>query len=294
MFQQSKKTAQDNVFAARTHRDDHITEEALIGPIMAKDLLVGNTGNRKVRDQHVKNLARAISLGRWVKNPSPIVKTESGKLLDGQHRLHAVLMSGEPIRSAIVTVPDHAAEEIFQVLDQGTPRNVADALRVDRTVTQPILYLLRSSYKIIKPAPDDVKIFIDSELGDLLIELQDRVKPKGRYFTNPTFRAACIIAILSKKVDKETAFGCYHNLCHLTPSEWHKIFSIFYKQMVETAGGKQNGRSLHNDVFMRALYCFINLDANLSTIRISDGFRNSIVHIVADALRRATDENLAL
>ena len=66
----------------------------LVTPAMAMDWLDNaNTSNRKVSDAHVQRLARDMTSGEWKLTHEGIAFDPSGILLDGQHRLWAVVMS---------------------------------------------------------------------------------------------------------------------------------------------------------------------------------------------------------
>lgn len=57
--------------------------------------------NRKVSQAHVQTLVREMLGGRWSLNGETITFSQNGELLDGQHRLHAVMQSGCTIQSLV-------------------------------------------------------------------------------------------------------------------------------------------------------------------------------------------------
>ena len=67
----------------------------MIGPEKAIEYLTHNTKNyRRIKQAVVKRYAKSMQMGRWEKNGEPIIFDEDGNLLDGQHRLSAVVKSG--------------------------------------------------------------------------------------------------------------------------------------------------------------------------------------------------------
>lgn len=72
-----------------------------ITPRIAAQWLAANTNNRPVRARYVKQLADTIVRGEWQLNGDPIRFSETGALLDGQHRLMAVVQADQPIRSYV-------------------------------------------------------------------------------------------------------------------------------------------------------------------------------------------------
>ncbi len=86
-----------------------------IGPDRAEEYLAANRGNRNIVQAHVAALARDIRNGQWMFNAQPICFSRSGRLLNGQHRLSAVLEAGQPIE---VLVMRGLPEEAFTTYDK--------------------------------------------------------------------------------------------------------------------------------------------------------------------------------
>ena len=103
-----------------------------ITPEMAKEFLAANAQNqRKVNKSRVAKYAGEMLNGTWIYNGESIVITESGKLIDGQHRLLAVIESDIEIEVALITdVPDEQ-DGIDTFLTINTEnRSNADALYI--------------------------------------------------------------------------------------------------------------------------------------------------------------------
>lgn len=100
-------------------------ELMLVTPEMAEAWLGKNVGNRRVRKAILNRYSRDIAAGRWRENGSSIVIARNGNLLDGQHRLHAIVKAGVPVMTLVVRdVPDEAQPTI----DDGAKRTTADRL----------------------------------------------------------------------------------------------------------------------------------------------------------------------
>lgn len=82
--------------------------------------------NRFVSPGRVRDLARQISSGRWQLTGDPIRFDSKGELIDGQHRLHAIIQAGRRIRTLVVYGLD--AEKVTPVIDSGRPRSHADKI----------------------------------------------------------------------------------------------------------------------------------------------------------------------
>jgi hypothetical protein len=102
-------------------------EERTISPEDAVLLLARNTHNRSLRPSVVDRYARDMKEGNWTVNGETIQVADDGTIINGQHRLAAVIQSGITIRFFIVTGLPITAQD---TIDRNAPRNIADALRM--------------------------------------------------------------------------------------------------------------------------------------------------------------------
>lgn len=95
----------------------------LVTPAMAQEMIRINLTNRRLRRWWVSALASAIKRGEYVCTHQGVAISVSGVLLDGQHRLEAIIESGVAVEMLVVTgIPDEA----FGVIDCGIKRTVSD------------------------------------------------------------------------------------------------------------------------------------------------------------------------
>lgn len=79
--------------------------------------------NRPLTKSRIAKYARVMQKGRWVLNFEWIGLDEFGAVIEGQHRLHACVEAGIPIRALVVIgIP----RELFPSLGVSKPRGVAD------------------------------------------------------------------------------------------------------------------------------------------------------------------------
>lgn len=99
-----------------------------ITPKLAQSLIEHrNNSNRDVTLARVEQYAEDIRRGAWIVNGEAIKISRDGEVLDGQHRLLAVLQAEAPITSVLITgLPPEAQES----MDQGRPRTFADVLKL--------------------------------------------------------------------------------------------------------------------------------------------------------------------
>lgn len=94
-----------------------------ITPKKAQEWLAHNTDNRPRRPKVVERYADAMKRGEWKMNGESIKFNCDGRLIDGQHRLLAIVSSGCTIETYVVRgLPVDA----FDTIDQGAVRHLAD------------------------------------------------------------------------------------------------------------------------------------------------------------------------
>lgn len=100
-----------------------------ITPEIAKDMLAKNTRNRRLCQNTVAGLADKIKNGYWEDANGETIKIrKDGSTADGQHRLYAVVVSGVPIITWVITGLDN---NVGRGIDVGRKRNVADVARLE-------------------------------------------------------------------------------------------------------------------------------------------------------------------
>ncbi|KOV86216.1 hypothetical protein ADL01_07330 [Streptomyces sp. NRRL WC-3618] len=96
-----------------------------VTPEMAKTHLSQASVNRRLDMGQVRSLAEAIRRGEWKLTHQGIAFDEVGALLDGQHRLHAIIEANTPVEMLVF---EGMSREVFPVLDTGKRRSAADTL----------------------------------------------------------------------------------------------------------------------------------------------------------------------
>lgn len=96
-----------------------------VTPDMAAALLANNGHNRKLNANRVQGLVAAMRSGEWRLNGETIIVSDTGKLMDGQHRLKAVMAFGQPVQ---LLVAYGANEDAFHTIDTGKGRSPGDIL----------------------------------------------------------------------------------------------------------------------------------------------------------------------
>ena len=108
-----------------------------VTPEKAAQMLQGHVSNqdwfgvafkqRKLRTAHVRHLANQMEKERWRTTPVPIVLTKRSRVIvDGQHRLEAIVLSGVTVKMTVTEVDDEVSKNIFEVIDQNKTRSLEE------------------------------------------------------------------------------------------------------------------------------------------------------------------------
>lgn len=99
-----------------------------VTPTMAKTWLEKNTArNRKVVPGLILKYVEDIRAGRWQMNGSTIVMSTAGTIIDGQHRLRAIVEANRAIETMVASGIEESA---FETIDSGRRRTAADVLSI--------------------------------------------------------------------------------------------------------------------------------------------------------------------
>ena len=115
----------------------------LVTPEMAKEYLAKNTDNRNKRGWWVSGLASQIKRGEWIPTHQGVGITKSGKLIDGQHRLEAIIEANIPVEMMVTT---GVRDDAYKVLDNGIKRTLSDLTGVSPKTAEICRVLSRLIY----------------------------------------------------------------------------------------------------------------------------------------------------
>jgi hypothetical protein len=96
--------------------------QEVITPAMAQEYLKFNTENyRSINNVRVISYAADMKAGRWQLNGEGIKFDTNGTLIDGQHRLQAIVRAGVPIEMLVI----RGIEAGTNLYDIGAGRSLA-------------------------------------------------------------------------------------------------------------------------------------------------------------------------
>ena len=202
------------------------TDLITIDPKKAEALLVNNDSNRPLKERHISDLARAMKEGDWKINGDMIRISKTGKIIDGQHRLHAVILSQTTIKSWIIVGLD---DDVFDTIDIGKKRSVADTLscRGEKNATSlgAALRLLDKYYK------GTVETTVAYSTTDIEKILED----------HPDMRDC----IMESKILRGLAFPSTLSVCNYLFSKKNKVLAGVFFHQLNTGIGLERGMPSH-------------------------------------------------
>lgn len=106
-----------------------------VTPEIAYEWLTKNyKQNRRIRPIHVAYLADEIRNGRWQEDhPEAILFADDGEMMEGQHRLTAVVEADIPVKMRVET---GVRKSIYPYLDSGLVRSLEDRVRFTENSNQ--------------------------------------------------------------------------------------------------------------------------------------------------------------
>jgi hypothetical protein len=242
-----------------------ILEKRLITPEVAADMLSRNIGNRLLRPRVVKAYATDMTAGQWRLTHEAIAVTAAGQLLNGQHRLHAVVQSGRT-QTFWVAVYETSETAMDLPIDCGARRNTSDILRQDKMHVQTAGAVFR--YAIVRHAGDarpfQVQLILDA-IGQQIIDAANVSRGRTKLTGSAMARAAIVCNLVLQKGNPEA----YRDIIESYRS-WHAGENAAWPSVeaLNKQAQKMHGRFTPN-IFCRIAFAFNPDHRDFQTIRIS-------------------------
>jgi hypothetical protein len=239
---------------------------ANVSPQLATELLKTNSINRTLRRGVVKKYALSMRSGNWQLSPDPICVDSKGILLNGQHRLHAVIEAAKTIPMLLM---NGIKRETFAVMDRGAPRNFSDALGIDRKLAE-VARLYASIFSMTNIGASAIPDYMVKEAAELLQDTHDLLpRSTTKVFRSAPFRLAACCRMLLDPSCEGYVVGQYIALCHadfdsMTPATKAVAAAVMSGRLSACGGDHQ--RSL----FARAWVMFDQSKQNNAKVQIKD------------------------
>ena len=194
-------------------------EKVFVSPEFAKSLLLKNLKNRRMTESVARRYADEIRNGRWKEDTyEPIKISESGIILDGQHRLSAVVKAGIGVHFHIAT---GLKDEVFDVIDTGKKRTGGDTLS---SLGVKNYNVIAAALNLVFLIEEDIRSRRFSSNNEILLryekesDIWDEIASKSITLCNHISRAlapswiAAFLYVFSK-IDKNESYQFIDQLC---------------------------------------------------------------------------------
>jgi hypothetical protein len=231
-----------------------------ITPEYASSILEScNKDNRTLRSGWVDQLAAAIKRGEWVTTHQGLAFDESGELVDGQHRLMAVVVAKMPVQ---MMVSHNVPKSSFSVLDIGMKRSIADTTGLSTKTAEASRYVAGIVFSSRNRSPAQVKNLADAGFGAVHDRLLSHCSSTLAYYSAAAMRTAACITVMDGH-NEAYVFATYSSLILQTFEGASPIICAFAKQ-VNT--GRVKSSTAQSDALARGLKVFHPANKNLSRI----------------------------
>ena len=115
-----------------------------ITPEMAREMLDRNMkNNRRVSKENVMRYARIMKAGGWNLTHQGIAFDTNNQLIDGQHRLNAIIQANVPVKMQVTYDVEHTDGEAFTI-DAGLKRTTLNIMQISGI--EDVVYKNTSNY----------------------------------------------------------------------------------------------------------------------------------------------------
>jgi hypothetical protein len=251
-----------------------------ITPSIAAEYLKYNTDNRKLRPWWVNSLAGCIERNEWILTHQGVAFDTTGKLIDGQHKLHAILTAGIPTEVAVYR---GISPEAFKVLDVGIKRTYSDitglsvkTAEVCRWLAQ-LMYLGNST-----PSAEQVLSIANCGVAELHDELWEHCATNVAVIGSAPVRTAIVILMMSGHSHRYMK-ELFANLAYQNYSDLPPIGQAFIRQVNKRIVTPNN----KFDMVTRGLKVFNAKNANVTKLLISDAEIETATAFIRKILNKA-------
>lgn len=229
-----------------------------INPDKALLYLKFNTNNRPFRESHVKALAFDMMNGDWQVTHQGIAFDTTGRLIDGQHRLRAIIESGVPIQ---IQVTRGCSSSSFSILDRGANRSPSDILGWPKKITEVITLAVRIALGT-NPTVSRIRLMGESRLIENCQLLLDNCSTCRPIMSTAGVKLAGCVQ-MAEQEDHQFVISQYKALVLRQYNDMTKCSQSFNRQVSD----KQMARE---ELFCRAMFAFDNREINRQHIIITE------------------------
>jgi len=240
------------------------SEIKLVTPELAKTYLLSNEQNRRIRSGWVNYLAYCIRNNEWKLTHQGIAFSDQGRLLDGQHRLMAIVKADI---STQVMISYGWDESVFSAIDNGMRRTDEDRTKLDKKLIECAkLFIGIMDYAGFESpsgkkglggarlTPEQIHAYA-SVISDMHKLLTARCNSSANVFSTTASRCAAIVALMLGE-DIDYVADLYRSLVLNKIEELPPIARSAMQQFITGILNSKGGGECRVDNFVRLLPVF--------------------------------------
>jgi len=251
------------------------SEILTITPEQAKRLLATNIdNNRAVSMKSVRFYSDMMKRGQWMTNNGESIKiSNSGKLIDGQHRLYAVIHANIPISFYITYGVD---EKSFTTIDTGYNRSTSNIFNIAGIKYYSRISAIVSGYLMMRKM--DNKYYRKAQLTPNYISKQDALNIyfenekifdeiqviSNKYYLKLKILSASMVGsimaylIIDVKHPKEVVFSFFYQLYEFEPCKNNTIKILRNKLINDGLNGFKMSPKFKSMLITKAWNAYVN------------------------------------
>lgn len=237
-----------------------------ITPALATFYLSFNRDNRELMRRRVEVYAEHMRRGEFRHLPTEAIAFSKvdGRLLDGQHRLWAVVQSGV---TCTMTVVKDADPKDAMYMDKGAPRTFADSYDIDKPFSWVVNFVAGRFARMAGPefsrvATEGDKIEVAKALEDGYYDLMAACSRNVSGMSLVSVKAAAILNLLNGS-ERNYVLDSYASLCaaqargYYKEGEFYPVVAAFFGWMNSPRSNKDtNGGAQQDQKFYAAWTAF--------------------------------------
>ncbi len=266
------------------------TKLETITPNKAKSLLKENNMNRPVSDRRVNHYAELMKSGKWHLTHQGIALSSDGTIIDGQHRLHAVIKSNMPIDFNITYNSD---KETFKYVDVGYTRTTANIFAIEGIKNYTKHSAGVSKYFTFKQSPnnkmytrtsrvdnaethdDYVKFYWENEeLLKKIFKASDKYYNKYRIMTFSTIYAYFAFLIIENGHSFEKVEMFFDNVYMIKHNSISNCPSELFQKLINDVTGAMELKTSHKSALINKAWNYFLKGKSVKTFRYIESNEN--------------------
>lgn len=194
-----------NLVVAASQSTMNITfTKEFITPELARVYLTRNTKNRSLRSNKVNKVKRDILAGNWALTHQGVAFNNKGELIDGQHRLNAVVLAEKGCWMYVARYVEDIPTTKTMPFDTQTPRTASDLSEIPKKILEVARCMLLGAdinHRVASSATEVIE-FAEKHMN-LINHVCDLSKTHAKFRSSAPIKAAVALLCIANPTEEE-------------------------------------------------------------------------------------------